>query len=102
MAKMKNLDGFFEVKNVSYTYSLFKRSHSMENKVNEYGIILSLKYKLEQTEVIYRLLFTFLLRNYKKVCSDRTFTFSLFILILLSQLQYHELRKYSSNQILKA
>ena len=54
MAKMKNLDEFFEVKNFSYTYSLFKRSHSMESKVNEYGIILSLKYKLEQTEVIYR------------------------------------------------
>ena len=42
----------------------------------EYGVILSHKCKAEQTEVISRLLFTFLLTNYKNVWSDRTFTFS--------------------------
>ena len=41
-----------------------------------YGVILSHKCKAEQTEVISRLLFTFLLTNYKNVWSDRTFTFS--------------------------
>ena len=33
----------------------------MENKIFEYGIILLHKYKVEQTKVISRLLFTFLL-----------------------------------------
>ena len=41
-----------EVKNFSYTYSLFKRNHSMETKIIEYGIILLHKYKVEQAEVI--------------------------------------------------
>ena len=48
----------------------------MESKITEYGIILLHKYKVEQTELIFRLLFTFFLTNYKKVWSDRTFTFS--------------------------
>ena len=60
---MKNLDGGFEVKNFSYTCSLFKGNHSMENKIIEYGIILLHKYKVGQTEVISRLLFTFFLAN---------------------------------------
>ena len=46
----------------------------MESKTVEYGIIY--KYKLEHTEVISRLLFTFFLTGYKNVWSDRTFTFS--------------------------
>ena len=58
---MKNLDRGFEVKNFSYTCSLFKGNHSMENKIIEYGIIF--KYKVEQTEVISRLLLTFFLAN---------------------------------------
>ena len=48
----------------------------MESKIIEYGIIFLHKFKLEQTEVISRLLFTFLLTNYKTVWSGRTFTFS--------------------------
>ena len=48
----------------------------METKVTEYGIILSHKYSVEQREVNSRLLFTFLLTDYKIVSSDRTFTFS--------------------------
>ena len=48
----------------------------MESKITEYVIILLHKYKVEQTEVISGLLFTFLLINYKNVRSDRTFTFS--------------------------
>ena len=48
----------------------------MEGKIIEYGIILLHKYKVEQTEVMSRLLFTFLLTNYKNVWLDRTFTFS--------------------------
>ena len=47
----------------------------MESKIIEYGIIVLHKYKVEQTEVISRLLFTFLRTNYKNVWSDRTFTF---------------------------
>ena len=47
----------------------------MESKITEYGIILLHKHKIEQTEVISRLLFTFFLTNYKKVCSDRIVTF---------------------------
>ena len=39
--------------------------------------------------------------NYKNIRSDRTFTFSQYMFILLSQLWYHELRNYSSNHILK-
>ena len=48
----------------------------MEGKIIEYGIILLHKYKVEQTEGISTLLFTFLLTNYKNIWSDRTFTFS--------------------------
>ena len=48
----------------------------MENKIIEFRIILLHKYKLEQTELIFRLLFTFLLKNYKNVWLDRTFTLS--------------------------
>ena len=42
----------------------------MESKIIEYRIILLHKYKVEQTEVISTLLFTFLLTNYKNVWSD--------------------------------
>ena len=74
----------------------------MEAKIIEYGIWDNfIKYKTEQTKVISKLLFTFSLTNYKNVSSDKTFTFSCNIFIFLSQLQYHEFRKYSSNQILK-
>ena len=45
----------------------------MESKIMEYGIILLHKYKVEQTEVISRFLFTFLLTNYKNDSSDTTF-----------------------------
>ena len=38
----------------------------MEIKIIEYGMILLDKYKVQQTEVISRLLFTFLLTSYKK------------------------------------
>ena len=48
----------------------------MESKKIEYEIILVQKYKVQQTEVISRSLFTFLLTNYKNIWSDRTFTFS--------------------------
>ena len=49
---------------------------SMKSKIIEFGIIFLHKYKVEQTELIFRLLFTFLLTNYKNVWSDRTFTLS--------------------------
>ena len=48
----------------------------MESKIIEYEIFLLHKYKVEQTEVISRLLVTFFLKNYKNVWSDRTFIFS--------------------------
>ena len=65
----------FEVKNFSYTYSLFKGNYCMESKITEYRIILLHKYKVEQTAVISRLLFTLFLTNYNNLWSDRTFTF---------------------------
>ena len=65
--KWKTETGGFEVKNLSYTYSLFKGNHSMESKIFEYVIILLYKYKVEQTEVISRLLILLLLTNYKNV-----------------------------------
>ena len=51
---MKNLDGCFEVKNFSYTYSLFKGNQFMESKIIEYETILLHKYKIEKTAVIFR------------------------------------------------
>ena len=48
----------------------------MESKIIEFGMILLHKYKVEQRGLIFRLLFTFLLANYKNVWSDRTFTLS--------------------------
>ena len=48
----------------------------MESKIIEFGILLLHKYKVEQTELIFRLLFTFLLTNYKNVWLDTTFTLS--------------------------
>ena len=73
----------------------------MESKIIECGIILLHKYKVEQTEVISRLLFTFFLKNFKNVWSDKTFTFSYHVFIVLSWLRYHEFRKYPSNHTLK-
>ena len=55
----KTFTGDFKGENFSDTYSLFKGNHSMESKIIEYGIILLHKYKVEQIEVISRLLFTF-------------------------------------------
>ena len=57
--KWKTETEVFEVKNFSYTCSLFRGNDSMESKIIEYGIILLHKCKVEQTEVISRLLFTF-------------------------------------------
>ena len=51
----------------SYTYNLFKGNHFKERKTIEYRIILLHKHKVEQTEVIPRQLFSFLLINYKNV-----------------------------------
>ena len=65
----------FEVKNLSYIYSLFKGNYCLKSKIIKYGIILSHKFKIEQAEVISRLLFAFLLTNYEKIWSDRSFTF---------------------------
>ena len=39
----------------------------MESKIIEYGIILLHEYREEQTEAIFRSLFTFLLTNYKNI-----------------------------------
>ena len=44
------------MKNFSCTYSLFKVNHSMKSQRIEYGVNLLHKYKLEQAEVISRLL----------------------------------------------
>ena len=41
---MKNLDGEFEVKNFSCTYSLCKGNNSMESKIIEYRTTLLHKY----------------------------------------------------------
>ena len=76
LQKWKSQTGGFEEKNFSYTYRLLKGNHSMESKIIEYGIILSHKYKVAQTEVTSRFLFTFLVTIYKSVWSDRTYTFS--------------------------
>ena len=56
--KRKTYTGFFESKNFSYTRSLFKGNHSIESKIIEHGKILLHKFKVEQTGVISRLLFT--------------------------------------------
>ena len=48
----------------------------MESKIIEYGKVLLHKYKVEQAEVIFRLLSTLLFTNYKNGWSDRVFTFS--------------------------
>ena len=56
-----------EVKKLSYTYILFKANNFMESKIIQYGIILLHKFKVEQTELISRFLFTFLLTNFKKI-----------------------------------
>ena len=50
--------GVIEVKKFSYTYILFKANNFMESKIMQYGIILLHKYKVEQTELIPRFLFT--------------------------------------------
>ena len=71
---MKNLVRSFEMKSFSYTCGLFKGNNSMESKIIECGMLH--KYKLEQTEVISRLLFTFLLTNYNNVWSDKILAFS--------------------------
>ena len=60
-------EGRIEVKKLSYTYILFKAKNFMESKIIQYGIILLHKYKVEQTELISRFLFTFLLTNFKKI-----------------------------------
>ena len=39
----------------------------MKSEVTEYEIILLHKYKVQQTDVIYKLLLTFLLTNYMNV-----------------------------------
>ena len=74
--KRKTYTGGFEVKNFSYTYILFQRNHSKDSKIINNGINLLHKYKVEKTEVISRLLFTFLLTNHKNIWSDRIFAFS--------------------------
>ena len=48
----------------------------MESKITEYGIVLLHKNKVEQTEVISRLLLICSLTNYINIWSDRTFPFS--------------------------
>ena len=63
----KREGGGIEVKKLSYTYILFKANNFMESKIIQYGIILLHKYKVEQTELISRFLFTFLLTNSKKI-----------------------------------
>ena len=47
----------------------------MKSKINEYGMILIDKYKVEQTEVISRLLFIFITHKLQDYLV-RTFTFS--------------------------
>ena len=39
MAKPKDPDGGFKVRNFGYTYSVFKGNYHMESKMIEYGII---------------------------------------------------------------
>ena len=54
--------------------------------MTEYRIILLHKYKVEQAEVISRLLLTFysqITRIFGQIGMDRTFTFSYYIFILL-------------------
>ena len=65
------------------------------------GWFYYIKYKVQETEVISRLLYTFLITNYSEVWSDRTFTFSQYIFIVFPELRYHEFKKYLSNHILK-
>ena len=50
------------MKEISYTYSLFKGNHYMESRIIEYETILLDKCKVEQTELISRLIFTFFLQ----------------------------------------
>ena len=70
----------------------------MESKIINTGIILLYKYKEEKTEVISRLLFTFLLANYKIKYLHFPNTFSYFFYFFHDILEF---RKYSSNHILK-
>ena len=52
----KNLKSWLEVKNFSYIRILFKENLSMESKIIEYWTMLLHKYKVEQAEVMSRLL----------------------------------------------
>ena len=77
----------------------------MEIKIIEYEMILLHKCKVRQTEVISRLLFTFLLtRNFGQIEHlhfPNKFSYLLYYDNTFSQLRYHEFRKYSSNHIWK-
>ena len=98
MAKRKRLGGF-EMKNFSYTYTLFKGNHCIQSKIIEYGIILLRKYKVEQTEeIVISHFFTHKLQEYLVRYNIYSFLINF---QLPSQLRYHEYRKYSFNHILK-
>ena len=77
----------------------------MEIKIIEYEMILLHKYQVRQTEVISRLLFTFLLtRNFGQIEHlhfPNKFSYLRYYDNTFSQLRYHEFRKYSSNHIWK-
>ena len=66
---LNNFEAYWWQKSKNQT--VFKGNHSMESKMTEYSIILLHKYKVEQAELISRLLLTFLLTNYKNIWSDR-------------------------------
>ena len=89
----------FEMKNFSYTYTLFKGNHCIQSKIIEYGIILLRKYKVKQTEEIVIIhFFTHKLQEYLVRCNVYSFLINF---QLPSQLRYHDYRKYSFNHILK-
>ena len=77
----------------------------MEIKTTEYEMTLLHKYKVEQTEVLSRLLSTFLLtRNFGQIEHlhfPNKFSYLRYYDNTFSQLRYHEFRKYSSNHIWK-
>ena len=75
MVKIKNLDGGISKWKTSFILIVCLKSF-MESKIIEYGKVLLHKYKVEQAEVIFRLLSTLLFTNYKNGWSDRVFTFS--------------------------
>ena len=100
LQKWKSQTGGFEEKNFSYTYRLLKENHSMESKIIEYGIILSHKYKVAQTEVTSRFLFTFLVIEHIHFLNTSSYFFYSHSLTSLENINPVTFWKYTKHPIM--